>query len=162
MVDDEFDPRTEADAQTARALEIVVSADCSLECLRQDPGNGHHPDCKRRDYTADELETLFFALSMAMVQLVKLPGGKEARDRFYHRAVDILDQRGRTDMLDELREESARRKKAKQIVKNALGDDVDFTPGTVGYAMLKLVENGLGDESKLRTELDALAASLGG
>jgi len=83
----EVDPRTEADAQVARALQVVVDA-----------GDEHD----RRDYTPDELDTLFFALGMALVQLRKMPGGKEARDRFYERAEGVLTKRGRRDILEKL------------------------------------------------------------
>lgn len=69
----DFDPRLEADAQIARALRIVVEA-----C------NGQ--EVPVRDYTPQELEDLFFALSMAMVQLAKVPGGHEAKERFYANA----------------------------------------------------------------------------
>lgn len=63
---DEFDPRLEADALIARALQIVVDA---------------NPDDlpRGRDYTLEELDTLFFSLGMAMVQLAKLPNGQEAK-----------------------------------------------------------------------------------
>lgn len=83
----EVNPRTEADAQIARALQVVVDA-------------GNPDDTPRRDYTEDELDVLFFALGMALVQLRKVPGGKEARDRFYDRAERELGRRGRQDILD--------------------------------------------------------------
>jgi len=85
----DVNPRTEADAQIARALQVVVDA-------------GNPDDTPRRDYTEEELDTLFFALGMAMVQLRKVPGGKEARDRFYDRAERELGKRGRQDILDKL------------------------------------------------------------
>lgn len=78
----EFSPRVEADAQIARALQIVVDA-CDVN------------DQPNRDYTQDELETLFFALSMAIVQLAKVPGGKEAHDRTMTKAKDELARRAK-------------------------------------------------------------------
>lgn len=75
-------PRTEADAQIARALQIVCDA-------------GDEDETPRRDYTPKELETLFFSLSMAMIQLAKLPGGKEAKRHFYESASLELLRRGR-------------------------------------------------------------------
>jgi hypothetical protein len=86
---DDIDPRLEAEAQIARALQIVIDA--------SDPAIDDPDSC--RDYTAEELETLFFALSMAMIQLRKVPGGKEARDRFYEKAKDTLLKRGRDDLV---------------------------------------------------------------
>lgn len=67
---DQFDPRVEADAQISRALQIVCDA-CDAN------------DQPRRDYTQEELETLFFSLGTAMVQLAKVPGGAEAKERYY-------------------------------------------------------------------------------
>jgi hypothetical protein len=96
MTDDKpFDPRAEADAQIARALQIVNDASESEDI----DGN---VETARRDYNPAELETLFFALGCAMVQLKKLPGGKEARDRFYDNATESLRIRGRRDLLDEV------------------------------------------------------------
>lgn len=80
------DPRTEADAQIVRALLIVCDAG-DADGKIGDPND-------RRDYTLDELETLFFALSMALVQLAKVPGGAEAKERFYTGANLELVRRG--------------------------------------------------------------------
>lgn len=144
---DEVNPRIEADAQIARALQIVVDA-CDKD------------EKPARDYTPDELETLFFALGTAMIQLVKLPGGKEARERFYHNAEDILAKRGRTDILANLAEDAKRHELAKEMVKRALGDNVDLSPGTGGYAAMKLCESELHDMNELRKKIDALALSM--
>ncbi len=156
----EVDPRTEAEAQIARALQIVCDADCTLDCLQKDPGNGHRPDCKQREYTPDELETLFFALGTAMTQLAKMPGGKEARERFYHNAQDQLLKRGRQDILDDLAKHKDNMKLAKEHVRKAFGDDVDFAPGTSGYAMAKVVELELNNLDELRQKITALADSM--
>lgn len=98
----EVNPRTEADAQIARSLQIVVDAG------PEDPdkvwGGVARPI---RDYTLDELETLFFALGMAVVQLKKLPGGQEAYDRGVHNMRSELRRRGRSDLLDKLDAEAA-------------------------------------------------------
>lgn len=146
---DEVDPRLEADAQIARALQIVVDA---------------NPDDlpRGREYTADELETLFFALGTAMVQLAKLPGGKEARERFYANATDALAQRGRQDIIDALKNEQDRRDQAKDIIKRTFGNNIDFSPGTSGYSLLRIVENELDQLAGLRTKMLKLAATLDG
>ena len=93
------DPRTEADAQVARALQVVVDAD-EAEAERGGAARA------RRDYTPDELETLFFTLGMAIVQLKKLPGGQEAHDRGIRRMREELGKRGRHDLLARLDAES--------------------------------------------------------
>lgn len=157
---DEVNPRIEADAQIARALQIVCDADCTLECLEKDPGNGHRPDCQRRDYTPDELETLFFALGTAMTQLAKLPGGKEARERFYHNCMDQLLKRGRQDIIDDLAKHKDSMEEAKTHVRKAFGDNVDFAPGTSGYAMAKVIELELNNLAELREKITALADSM--
>jgi hypothetical protein len=144
---DEVNPRIEADAQIARALQIVVEA-CDVN------------DQPARDYTPDELETLFFALGTAMTQLVKIPGGKEARERYYHNCKDQLQKRGRDDLLASLEDDHARHKQAKKLVKEAFGDNVDLSPGTSGYAMMKVFELELGNLSELRTKITALADSM--
>lgn len=87
------DPRIEADAQIHMALTIVCAADCSEGC---DETPCHHGT---RYYTPAELEDLFFSLSMAMVQLTKVPGGAEAKDRFYNGAKMELIRRGRRDLV---------------------------------------------------------------
>ena len=156
----DVDPRSEAEAQIARALQIVCDANCTLGCLIEDPGNGHRPDCGSRDYTPDELETLFFTLGMAMVQLAKVPGGKEARDRFYTNAKDQLMVRGRQDLLTDLKDEQDRKSKAKNIVKKALGDDIDFSIGTSGHAMMRMVELEMEKLDQLRVKITALADSM--
>lgn len=92
----DVDPRTEADAQVARALQVVCDADGDDE-----------EDKLRRDYTPEELDTLFFALSMAIVQLKKLPGGREAHDRAYRNAKNELSRRGRHDILARLDAEAS-------------------------------------------------------
>lgn len=145
----DVDPRIEADAQIARALQIVVEA-----CDKDD-----HPN---RDYTPDELETLFFALGTAMIQLTKIPGGKEARERYYHNAQDILLKRGRQDLIDGLAKDKDNMKLAKAIViaRHSFGDDVDFAPGTSGYAMMRVVELELNNLDELRQKITALADSM--
>jgi len=80
--DEDFDPRTEADAQIARALQIVCDADGA------DDGRG------RRNYTDEELDTMFFALTAALVQLKKVPGGLVAHDRYYEKCRAELRRRG--------------------------------------------------------------------
>lgn len=89
---DDVDPRAEADGQIVRAFQTVVNA------------SDDDPDHARaaRDYTPEELDTLFFSLSMALIQLRKVPGGTAARDRFYERAEGDLLRRGRQDILDKL------------------------------------------------------------
>lgn len=149
---DEVDPRTEAEAQIARALQIVIDA--------SEPIYGQNKE-ETRDYTADELETLFFALGTAMVQLAKLSGGKEARERFYTNATDVLLKRGRKDILDDLKKEHDRKVEAKAIIKRTFGDNVDFSIGTSGHAMLRMVELDLDQTAELREKLTALAATLG-
>lgn len=145
---DQVDPRLEADAQIARALQIVVDA--------------NEDDLPRgREYTPDELETLFFALGTAMVQLSKLPGGWEARERFYTNATDVLARRGRQDILDSLKKEHNRKVEAKEIIRRAFGDGIDFSIGTSGFVMLKMVELELDQTSELRAKLTTLAATLG-
>lgn len=84
----EFSPRVEADAQIARALQIVVDA-CDVN------------DQPARDYTQEELETLFFTLGTAMVQLAKVPGGKEAKERYYANLKAELAKRGRKDLIED-------------------------------------------------------------
>jgi hypothetical protein len=143
----EVDPRAEAEAQIARALQIVVDA--------TDEETGPF-----RDYTPDELETLFFALGTAMISLAKIPGGKDARERYYANCVDQLIKRGRQDMLDSLEVEKERRAEAKRLVKKAFGDHVDFSPGTSGAAMAKVFELELGNQDELRKKLEAVAATL--
>lgn len=93
MGEDGVNPRTEADAQIARALRIVCDADC-VEGCDQEP-------CphERRDYTPEELGELFFALGMAMCQLTKLPGGPEAKDKHYAELKAELKRRGRDDLI---------------------------------------------------------------
>lgn len=145
MVD--VDPRIEADAQIARALQIVCDA-------------SDENDFPKREYTPDELETLFFTLGMAMTQLAKLPGGKEARERFYHNCKDQLLDRGRQDMLDDLAKHKDNMKVAKDHVRKAFGDDVDFAPGTSGFAMAKVVELELNNLDALRQKIAALAESM--
>lgn len=144
---DDVDPRIEADAQIARALQIVIDA-----CDKEERPN--------RDYTPDELETLFFALGTAMIQLAKVPGGKEARERYYHNAQDILLKRGRQDILDNLANEEKRHVEAKKLVKQAFGDNVDLSPGTSGYAMMKVFELELGNLAELREKITTLADSM--
>lgn len=65
------DPRTELDGQVARAFRIVVNAD--------DQDAAAPP----RGYTPEELDELLFALSTALVQVTKIPGGRDAEARFY-------------------------------------------------------------------------------
>jgi hypothetical protein len=143
-----LNPRTEADAQICRALQVVVDADETTP----EPGETAR---LRRDYTLEELETLFFSLGMATVQLAKLPGGKEARDNFYRRAETVLLQRGRRDITDTLLN-----KEAVAIVKQAFGDDVDLRTETIGRQLTKLVEMELGDLASLREKLFALSSIL--
>lgn len=147
---DDVDPRLEAEAQIARALQIVIDADDRPE------GN---PELSCRDYTADELETLFFALGTAMVQLAKLPGGAEARHRFYERAEDVLVQRGRQDILDDLKVEHRRRAEARRSVRQAFGESIDLSPGTSGSAIVRFVELEMADREALRVKIEALAES---
>ncbi len=149
---DEVDPRVEADAQIARALGIVIDASASAE--------NDDEKVEQRDYTPDELETLFFALGMAMTQLAKVPGGKEARERFYHNCKDQLQKRGREDIIDSLTSEKERHEQAKWMVKRAFGEDVDFAPGTQGYAMVKVIELELMGQEQLRAKIAALAESM--
>lgn len=146
MVDD-VDPRLEADAQIARALQIVCEA-CGPD------------DQPAREYTPDELETLFFALGMAMIQLAKVPGGKEARDRFYMNAKDQLAERGREDLLDKLKTDHDRKVEAKRLVRKAFGDNIDLSIGTSGHAMMRVIELELGNLDQLRTKITALAESM--
>lgn len=148
MSEDTFDPRIEAEAQIARALQIVVDG--------YDGGDEE----TRRDYTPDEMETLFFALGTAMVQLAKIPGGKEARERYYANCVDQLAKRGRQDILDDLEVERERRAEAKRLVVQAFGDDVDFSPGTSGAGLLKFFELELGNQAELKKKLEALAEGM--
>lgn len=91
---EDVDPRTEADAQISHAFNIVVEA----SDVEDDPDRVGG----MRAYTPDELESLFFSLGMAMVQLKKLPGGREARDRFYAKALGTLKVRGRPDILEKI------------------------------------------------------------
>ena len=151
MSDVVVDPRTEAEAQIARALQIVVDA--------QD-GDPDSEEEVARDYTPDEMETLFFALGTAMVQLAKMPGGKEARERYYDNCVDQLAKRGRQDILDTIKAEQDRRAEAKKMVMDTFGDSVDFGPGTAGNAFAKVIELELADREALREKLVALAAVL--
>jgi len=148
----DFNPRSEADAQIARALQIVVDASRTVY-----EGQDDFPS---RDYTPDELETLFFALGMAMTQLAKVPGGKEARERFYHNCKDQLQKRGREDIIDSLTSEKERHEQAKWMVKRAFGEDVDFAPGTQGYAMVKVIELELMGQEQLRAKIATLAESM--
>lgn len=145
---DVVDPRTEAEAQIARALQIVVDAAPARE------------DEAQRDYTPDELETLFFVLGMAMVQLAKVPGGKEARVRFYARATDLLAARNRHDLLDTLEADRAKHADARSRIREAFGDDVSFEPGTAGFAMQRIFEVVEEDREQLREKLSKLAQVL--
>lgn len=143
------DPRTEADAQVARAFGVVVDAD------EQDAerGGAARP---RRDYTPDDLDALFFSLSMALVQLAKLPGGREARDRSYDAARGELIRRGKRRMADEV--EFSR--EALDLVRRAFGDDVDLGPGTSARSLAKLVEAELAHLDTVRVDLLKLATAI--
>jgi hypothetical protein len=57
--------------------------------------------------------------------------------------------------------EADRHAQAKAIVKKTYGDNVDFSPGTSGYALLRLVEFDLDRLADLRAKALALAATLG-
>jgi len=85
------DPFEEATGQVANALKILLDAD---------------DDRARRDLTAEELHDVFFSLTTALVQLKKLPGGKEAHERVYEECRAELRRRGREDIIQEV--ESAR------------------------------------------------------
>lgn len=138
----DVDPRTEADAHISRALQIVVDASGS---------DDHVNPCVRRDYTPDELEDLFFALGTAMIKLRKLPGGKEARDRFYARvALTVRERRPDAELNAE----------AIQIVKRAFGDNVDLNEGTMGRKLVEVVTLELKDVEALQGKFLALAATI--
>jgi hypothetical protein len=92
-VADKVDPRTEADAQIARALEIVVNASSTIYGKNVE----QHVT---REYTIEELEELFFVLGSAMVQLMKVPNGKEAKERHYANIKAELARRGRKDLIE--------------------------------------------------------------
>lgn len=81
----EVDPFTEATGRVASVLEILLNAD--------EP---------RRDLTADELRDVFFSLTTALVQLKKLPGGKEAHARVYEECRAELRRRGREGIILEV------------------------------------------------------------
>jgi hypothetical protein len=83
-----FDPREEADAQMLRILQIMEGArDWHLN--------------EARPYTTEELDTMLFSLNMALVQLKKVPGGREAMDRHFARCEDELRRRGREDLVQD-------------------------------------------------------------
>lgn len=148
MSDDDVDPRLEAEAQIARALQIVIDA--------SDPAPDDPDSC--RDYTPEELETLFFALGTAMVQLKKVPGGRDARDRFYEKAKGTLIKRGRHDLVQASEQEP--KEEAAKIVRRAFGDSIDLSPGTAGHAMVRMVELELEDLDELRRKVMTLATSM--
>ena len=134
----EVDPRTEADAQIARALQIVVDAGDE---------DDHGSTVIRRDYTPDELDTLFFALTMASVQLLKTPGGREAHDRANERARAELHRRN----LPQRRHHH----EAVEMVKRTFGRDVDLSEGTTGATLVAMVEAEMRSSEKMLEDLIA-------
>ncbi len=148
----DVDPRSEADAQIARALQIVV--DASAIHADNDAPNGR-PRMERRDYEPAELDTLFFALSMAVVQLKKVPGGRKAGDRGLRTLREELARRGaKVDAAFDLEPEAVK------IVRRAFGDGVDLGKGTTGRALVGLVTLELQNTEALREQLLALAATI--
>lgn len=81
-----INPRAEADARIVHAANMVCNT-CNEDWSA------------KRDYTPEELQDLYGVLSMALVQLAKLPGGKEAREHTYARTRKELERRGRHDIL---------------------------------------------------------------
>lgn len=141
----ETNPRAEADGHLARAFQIVC--DASDE-------DADSVTCTTRDYTPDELDKLFFSLTMASVQLAKVPGGAEAKDRCRARLKAELARRGE----HRLSAEAELDRDAVELVKRAFGDDVDFGKGTSGYHLAKVVEAEQGVMRELRVKLVALAS----
>lgn len=155
MSDDDaarVDPRTEADAQVAHAFEIVVRRGPEDPSACTDPDLAHGPS----DYTPGDLDKLFFSLSMALIQLAKLPGGREARDRSYAATRGELVRRGKHRMADEA--EFSR--EALDLVRRAFGDDVDLGPGTSARRLAKLVEAELAHLDAVRGDLLKLATAI--
>lgn len=60
----------------------------------------------------------------------------------------------------EMAVQSTRYERAKEYVRKAFGDDVDFAPGTSGHAMARVVELELGNLDELRAKITALADSM--
>lgn len=146
MADDEkaVDPRTEADAQVARAFRIVIDAGTDHE---SNDAPLSKPRSEPRGYTPDELDTLFFALTMAGVQLLKVPGGREAHDRANERARAELHRRN----LPQRRHHH----EAVEMVKRAFGRDVDLSEGTTGATLVMMVEAEMKASEKMLEELIA-------
>lgn len=142
-----FDPRTEVDAHIAGALQIVIDAD---------DGAGDAETETRRDYTSGELDTLFFALGCALVQLRKLPGGAEAHDRFYNRLrhEQVKHVKRAAPSKAELEDEAVK------IVQRTFGASVDLSAGTMGAALVSMVVTDLENQGELRDKLIALAATI--
>jgi len=46
-----------------------------------------------------------------------------------------------------------------KIIKQTFGNDVDFSPGTSGYAMAKMIEMHMEEIATLRAKLEALTAT---
>jgi hypothetical protein len=181
-----FDPRSEADAHIASALQIVIDAG---------DGDDDAETETRRDYTSDELDTLFFALEWALIQLKKLPGGAEAHDWFRREQVkrakrvvpSTTDQRlqaawelegdatigagtGRgtyTRAVAERRRnrpvqdrEAELKTEAIKIIQRTFGTSVDLSAGTMGATLVTMVVTDLENQGKLRDKLLALAVTI--
>lgn len=134
---DALDPRTKADAQILRAGRLVVQV--------SDEG-ADDSDKPARDYTPDELDTLFFCLLLAQVQLLEVPGGREAIQRVRHNAESELQRRSRPAW-----DEAAR------VMRRTYGDDVDLAPGTTGFHLAKAIELGLDRDERMRDGIVKLA-----
>jgi hypothetical protein len=142
------DPRNEMDAQIARAFEIMIEA----QGYSPPNPNPTHPI----DYKPEALDELIFNLSMALVQLVKVPGGYAAKERSTTTIIAEMRKRNMSDIPEKV----ALREDAKAIVKQAFGDDIDLTPGTLGSVLVRLVQLDIDNKDGLRAKLAALASQL--
>ena len=138
MAYDGRDHRREAEDLVSNALQVMIDAD-------------------GREYTRDELDKVVGSMTMALVQIKRIPGGVEAYERTYEKAREELRRRGREDMI---REVEPHREAAIDLVKKTFGDDVDLRPGTAGHAFVRVIEAERADHDKLRSALSRLMNEL--
>lgn len=134
----EIDPRTEADARIAQALQTVVDADSDEELRKA-----------RRDYTQFELEELFYCLAQAARLLRKLPDGEKAYDAALQTLESELARRGRAVDLGAARF----RREAVKLVRRTYGRNVDLSVGTTGAALVDMVEAEMATNAKMLEDL---------